>query len=106
MSEEWAAPDGQRSDNPTATGESTEGLIWVRSIVVLVVAGVWAFVVMKLVSLNGDVKELTDSFFDNPSAVQVSQVANETMVEQLLYLGIGLAVSMVGITLSQAARRD
>jgi hypothetical protein len=114
---QWVPPEGEATEGPDiddapedveeyVAEESGQGLAWVRWLTALAVALVWAWVVVKLNGLNSDVAELSDDFFDSASAPQITQVATQALVQQILYLGIGLAASAVGVVVCLAARRD
>lgn len=91
---------------PVLPTTSSNGAHWFASMVagicVLIAGGVWGYVIPKLAELHEDVDAVSSNPFLDASAVQISQLANQAMVEQLSLIGLGLGVSITALTLAVA----
>lgn len=67
------------------------------AMVIIVNAVTWAVIVSKCFSASNDVQALTEGFFNDTSAVQVSQVANQVLVQQVAWVAVGFGVTATSI---------
>jgi hypothetical protein len=73
------------------------------AMVIIANAVTWAVIASKCFSASNDVQALTEGFFNDTSAVQVSQVANQVLVQQVAWVAVGFGVTATSIAFALLA---